>query len=234
MRTPPPPTDTHRRRLTAGLLALLLTCTPLAACSSDSDDNPLNIPTYDPDAAASAEASESAAAAAASASAAASAEAAGIVTAESLSTDRYEVTSIPEDLDEQQTEVLKAFINYDQVTWNIWFTGTGIENAQAVATGDVLTTITENFENLNGKIDQGTVRIAVSEVAVVTFDTSQSTAEVRVCEDLSGITTYDASGQDISTNESHYRYDILVTMTSEDDTWKSSVEETLSTNECVV
>ncbi|CED91765.1 MAG: hypothetical protein E7Z95_07995 [Actinomyces succiniciruminis] len=157
-----------------------------------------------------------------------------MVTAESLSTDRYTVTSIPEDLDEQQTEILKAFVNYDQVTWNIWFTGTGVENAQAVATGDVLATITENFENLNGKTDQGTVRIAISEVAVVTLDTSQSTAEVRVCEDLSGITTYDASGQDISTNESHSRYDILVTMTSEDNIWKSSVEKTLSTNECVV
>ncbi|WP_136192578.1 hypothetical protein [Actinomyces procaprae] len=229
------PTDTPGfRRSAAGAVALLLACAPLVACSSDSDDNPLGIGTFDPEAMASAEASESAAAAAASASAAASAEAAGIVTAESLSTDRYEVTSIPEDLDEQQTEILKAFINYDQVTWNIWFTGTGVENAQAVATGDVLANIKENFENLNGKTDQGTVRIAISEVAVVTFDTSQSTAEVRVCEDLSGITTYDASGQDISTNESRSRYDIIVTMANENNVWKSSVEKTLSTNECVV
>jgi len=221
------------RRATAGAVALLLACAPLTACTRGSDDNPLGIDTFDPEAMASAKASESAAAAEASASAAASAEAAGVVTAETLSTDRYIVTSIPEDLDPQQTEILKAFINYDQVTWNIWFTGTGVENAQAVATGDVLANIKENFENLNGKTDQGTVRIAISEVAVVTFDTSQSTAEVRVCEDLSGITTRDASGQDISTDESRSRYDLLVTMAKEDNTWKSSVEKTLSTNKCV-
>ncbi|NDR54827.1 hypothetical protein GZ997_12360, partial [Actinomyces sp. 565] len=114
------------RSAAAGAAALLLACSPLVACSSEPDDNPLNIPTYDPEAAASAEAAESAAAAEASASAAASAEAAGVVTAESLSTERHVITSIPEGLDEQQTEILKAFIHYDQVTWNIWFTRTGI------------------------------------------------------------------------------------------------------------
>ena len=130
----------------AALLALLLACAPLVACSSESDDNPLDIPTYDPEAAASAEASESAAAAEASASAAASAEAAGVVTAESLSTDRYEVTSIPEDLDEQQTEVLKAFVNYDQVTWNIWFTRTGVENAEPLMTAETYQNLRDNLE----------------------------------------------------------------------------------------
>ncbi|NDR54624.1 hypothetical protein GZ997_11300, partial [Actinomyces sp. 565] len=105
--------------------ALLLACGPLVACSQDSG-GASGVPTYDPAAVASVKASESAAAAQALASAAVSAEAAGVVTAESLSTDRYQVTSIPEDLDELQTEILKAFIHYDQVTWNIWFTRTGI------------------------------------------------------------------------------------------------------------
>ena len=145
------PGSPRLRRAAVGAAALLLACAPVVACSSESDDNPLNIPTYDPEAAASAEASESAAAAEASASAAASAEAAGVVTAESLSTDRYEVTSIPEDLDEQQTEVLKAFVNYDQVTWNIWFTGTGVENAEPLMTTEEFQVLKEGYEQLGGR-----------------------------------------------------------------------------------
>ncbi|WP_103063079.1 hypothetical protein [Actinomyces qiguomingii] len=61
---------------------LLLACPPLVACSSDSDDTPLGIGTFDPEEMASARASRSAV------PAEASALAAGVVTAESLSTDR--------------------------------------------------------------------------------------------------------------------------------------------------
>ncbi|SHE26325.1 Hypothetical protein ACGLYG10_2575 [Actinomyces glycerinitolerans] len=227
---PSPTTRPRRRRLSAGLLALLLTSTPLVACSSESDDNPLNIPTYDPEAAASAEASESAAAAEASASAAASAEAAGVVTAESLSTDRYVVTSIPEDLDEQQTEVLKAFINYDQVTWNIWFTRTGVENAEPLMTTEAYQRLKNGFEELGDGHTDGTVRVSVKVVTAVDY----VGAQVAICGDQSDLVAYDADGNDISNPETlQGRYETVITMTYEDGTWKESDETTLTVNECV-
>ncbi|RAX23304.1 hypothetical protein [Actinomyces sp. Z3] len=219
------------RRSLTGLLVLLLACGPLVACSSESDDNPLNIPTYDPEAAASAEASESAAAAEASASAAASAEAAGIVTAESLSTDRHVITSIPEDLDEQQTEVLKAFVNYDEVTWNIWFTGTGVENAEPLTTAEEYQIIENNYEASSGQTIEGTVRISVTEV----FAMSPTEAQVLVCDDQSDLTSYDAAGQE-NTDPDYLRgrFEILVTFTNEGYGWLVSEEARLSTNECTV
>jgi len=221
---------THQHRLTAGLLTLLLACTPLTACSSDSNDNPLGIGTYDPEAMASTKASESAAAAEASASVAASAEAAGIVTAESLSTERHVITSIPEDLDEQQTEVLKAFVHYDEVTWNIWFTGTGVENAEPLVTADLYQVIKDNYESSLGQTIEGTVRISVKEV----FALSPIQAQVLTCSDQADLVAYDADGNDISNPETlQGRYEILVTMIYEDGTWKDSKESTLSDNACV-
>ncbi|MDO4901188.1 hypothetical protein [Actinomyces sp.] len=205
------------------------------ACSSSSDDNPLGIGTFDPETMASAKASESAAAAAASASAAASAEAAGVVTAESLSTDRYIVTAIPEDLDELQTEVLKAFVHYDQVTWNIWFTRTGVENAEPLMT-------TEAYQRLKNNLDQtvaghtdGTVRVAVTSVYLTSPYASPPKATVEVCDDQTDLVHYDADGNDVSDPETlQVRYKIRITMVYEDGAWKESVEEYLSTNECTV
>ncbi|WP_146752452.1 MULTISPECIES: hypothetical protein [unclassified Actinomyces] len=190
----------------------------------------MNIPTYDPEAAASAEASESAAAAEASASAVASAEAAGVVTAESLSTERHVITSIPEGLNEQQTEVLKAFVNYDEVTWNIWFTGTGVENAEPLVTADLYQVIKDNYESSLGQTIEGTVRISVKEV----FALSPIQAQVLTCSDQSDLAAYDSDGNDVSNPETlQGRYEILVTMIYEDGTWKDSEESTLSDNECV-
>ncbi|SHE24617.1 hypothetical protein [Actinomyces glycerinitolerans] len=220
-----------RHRPVTVLLALLLACAPLVACSSEADDNPLNIPTYDPEAAASAEASESAAAAEVSASAAGSAEAAGVVTAESLSTERYQVTSIPEDLDEQQTEVLKAFINYDQVTWNIWFTGTGVENAEPLMTAETYQSLKSSYDQVKGETVEGNLRVSVT--AVFAYDVTK--AQVLICDDQSDLVSYDASGQDNSDPETlQGRYEVLITMTYEDGVWKESEEKRLSVNECVV
>jgi len=226
--------DRLRRPLT-GLLVLLLACAPLVACSSESGDNPLGIGTYDPEAAASAKVSESAAAAAASASAAASAEAAGVVTAESLSTDRYEVTSIPEDLDELQTEVLKAFVHYDEVTWNVWFTGTGIEDTESLLTPDEYENFLNNFNAVKDETTDGTVRVAILSVAVTSGYSEEVQAQVEICDDQSKVIAYDAAGNDISDPDTlQGRYEKIVTMIYQDGVWLEAGGETLSVNECTV
>ncbi|WP_146750822.1 hypothetical protein [Actinomyces sp. Z5] len=223
------------RSAAAGAAALLLACAPLVACSSESDDNPLNIPTYDPEAAASAEASESAAAAEASVSAAASAEAASVVTAESLSTERHVITSIPEGLDEQQTEILKAFVNYDEVTWNIWFTRTGIEDAQPLMTAEAYQRLKNNVDQTVAGHTDGTVRLAVTSVYLTSPDDSPPKATVQVCDDQTDLVDYDADGNDISDPGTlQVRYEIIITMVYEGGTWKEAAEEYLSTNECTV
>ncbi|WP_161923519.1 hypothetical protein [Actinomyces sp. 432] len=219
------------RRAAAGAAALLLACGPLVACSQDPGGGASGVPAYDPGAAASARASESAAAAQASASAAASAEAAGVVTAESLSTDRYQVTSIPEDLDELQTEVLRAFVHYDQVTWNIWFTRTGVENAQPLMTTEAYQRLTNGLEELGDGHTDGTVRVSVEAVTVLAY----MQAQVVICGDQSDLISYDEDGNDISNPETlQGRYGTVIAMVYEDGVWKESDEATLTVNECVV
>ncbi|QHO90772.1 hypothetical protein CWT12_04785 [Actinomyces sp. 432] len=157
-----------------------------------------------------------------------------MVTAESLSTDRYIVTSIPEDLDAQQTEVLKAFINYDQVTWNIWFTGTGVENAQPLMTAEAYQTLKDNYEPISDETVEGSLRVAITSVAVTAPDPANKHAEVRVCSDHSDLVAYDANGNDVSNPETlQGRYEYIFTMVYEHGSWKDSNEELISSNECV-
>ncbi|NDR53114.1 hypothetical protein [Actinomyces sp. 565] len=223
------------RRAAAGAAALLLACGPLVACSQDPGGGASGVPAYDPEAAASARASESAAAAQASASAAASAEAAGVVTAESLSTERHVITSIPEDLDELQTEVLRAFVHYDQVTWNIWFTRTGIEDAQPLMTAEAYQRLTNNVDQAVAGHTDGTVRVAVTSVYLTSLDAVRPEAVVEVCADQTDLVKYDAEGNDISNPDTlQVRRNIRVTMVYEDGTWKEASEGTLSINECTV
>ncbi|MBW3068389.1 hypothetical protein GZ998_02500 [Actinomyces sp. 594] len=214
--------------------ALLLACAPLVACSQDSG-GASGVPTYDPAAAASARASESAAAAQASASAAASAEAAGVVTAESLSTDRYQVTSIPEDLDELQTEALKAFINYDQATWDVWFTGAGIEDTESLLTPEEYKNFVNNFNAAQDETTDGMVRVAVFSVSISSIYASEPKAEVLICDDQSRVVSYDSDGNDISDLKTQQgRYKKAITMIYRDGAWIKSGGEALSANECVV
>ncbi|PHP51281.1 hypothetical protein, partial [Actinomyces ruminis] len=141
------------------------------------------------------------------------------------------VTSIPEDLDEQQTEILKAFINYDQVTWDIWFTREGVENAEPLTTPEFYQVIRDNYNTLGDGRTDGTVRLAVKEV----FAMSPTQSQVLVCVDQSDLVSYDADGNDVSNPDTlQGRYEVLATMVYEGNGWLEYTESTLSSNECVV
>ncbi|MBW3070193.1 hypothetical protein GZ998_11860 [Actinomyces sp. 594] len=220
-----------RHRLVVGLLAVLLACAPLVACSSDSDDNPLSIPTYDPGAAASAEASESAAAGSASASAAASVSAAA-PTPESLSDQElgYHMVSIPKDLTEAQTKALVDYVAYDQVTWRIWSTGQGIENLPAVATGDALVTIEQDARALNGLRLHPPLRVTITEVSVADDGTY---AELNSCSDRTQVTVADADGNDITgpDYQGYAEYHVIM-VPGPDGNWLTTAETTVSNDKC--
>ncbi|QHO90372.1 hypothetical protein CWT12_02075 [Actinomyces sp. 432] len=145
------------------------------------------------------------------------------------------ITSIPEGLDELQTEVLRAFVHYDQVTWNIWFTRTGIEDAQPLMTAEEYQAFTDYFEEGAAGRTDGTVRVAVTSVYLTSLDAVRPEAVVEVCADQTDLVKYDAEGNDISDPETfQVRRIIRVTMVYEDGTWKEASEGTLSINECTV
>lgn len=152
-----------------------------------------------------------------------------------LSTDRYVVVSVPSGLDAAQRGALEGYVAYDQVTWDIWFTGTGVEKADAVAIDPTLSVVRKNYAALKpGATISGTVRVAVTSV----FISSQApnlTAEVTSCTDQSGLTEHDADGNDITNPKTlQIRREVVIVMKYVDGTWKASDEWTKTRNECTV
>ncbi|MDU0348109.1 hypothetical protein [Actinomyces sp. MRS3W] len=202
---------------------------PLVGCSGDSDEGGSGIPTFDPDAMASAQASASAAA---EAEASASVAASGEVTAESLTDAElgYYVVSIPEDLDETQTQVLVDYVAYDKATWRVWFTGEGIDEVALVATGGLLDKIYENYSNLNGEHSIPPVSVGISDVAV---SEDAAFATVTMCLDRTQMTDADANGNDITDPETQNLVEYSTQMTpGTEGNWVAYEETAVSWDEC--
>jgi hypothetical protein len=145
------------------------------------------------------------------------------------------VVSVPPGLDAAQRGALEGYVAYDQVTWDIWFTGTGVERADAVATDPALTIVRNNYAKYPaGQTISGTVRAAITSV-VITSQLPNLTAEVTSCTDRSGLVKYDADGNDISNPDTFQaRYEIVFTMKYVDGVWKGAAQQTKSKNECTV
>ena len=152
-----------------------------------------------------------------------------------LSTDRYVVVSVPPGLDAAQRGALEGYVAYDQVTWDIWFTGTGVEKADAVATEPSLSRIRKSYAALQpGSAVSGTVRVAVTNV-FISSQPPNLTAEITTCADQNGLTEHDADGNDITNPDTLQGMREMVTkMVYTDGTWKAAGQRTKSKNECTI
>ena len=152
-----------------------------------------------------------------------------------LSTDRYVVVSVPPGLDAAQRGALEGYVAYDQVTWDIWFTGTGVERADAVAIDPTLSVVRKNYaKHPAGQTTSGTVRVAVTSV-VITSQAPNLTAEVTVCADQRGLVKYDADGNDITNPDTlQGMWEMVVVMSYTENGWKASDEWQKSWNKCAV
>lgn len=152
-----------------------------------------------------------------------------------LSTDRYVVVSVPPGLDAAQRGALEGYVAYDQVTWDIWSTGTGVERADAVATEPLLSRIRKNYAALQpGSTVSGTVRVAVTNV-FISSQPPNLTAEITSCSDQHDLTEHDADGNDITNPDTlQGHYEMVTKMVYTDGTWKASSEWTKTRNECTV
>ncbi|MDO5064567.1 MAG: hypothetical protein Q4E00_06220 [Actinomyces bowdenii] len=226
---------TVRRSIAVGC-ALLIAAGGAAACSANggaSTSQP-TVPAFSPQAS-DPTATSGHEQAAPDASASASTQE---VTAQSLSNEEigYDVTSIPEDLSGKQEDALKAFVAYDQFTWNVWFTpagtGPGTQGAEALAKGDELTFFQNNYAALEpGEHLSGPVHVAFLHVDVQ--DTyAPARAEVVACTDRRDVRSFNGAGQDVTDPARQGRYLHRYILDNSDGAWKmiSSVFE--SENEC--
>ena len=147
----------------------------------------------------------------------ASATADGPVSAQELSDEDlgYTVASIPEDLDETQTRVLRDFIAYDQATWKIWFGKAGPEVVDPVTTDPLRESIYSHAtESAEGTHANPPVTVGISEVIVREDITS---AVVVMCTDRTQMTWTDAAGNDVTDPAKQVKHETVTTMALGDD-----------------
>lgn len=163
----------------------------------------------------------------------ASATADGPVSAQELSDEDlgYTVASIPEDLDETQTRVLRDFIAYDQATWKIWFGKAGPEVVDPVTTDPLRESIYSHAtESAEGTHANPPVTVGISEVSVNEDATS---ATVTTCSDRFQVTWTDKAGNDVTNPDNQTRVGASTKMVSGDDgRWLASEENQVSTGKC--
>ncbi|BDA64998.1 hypothetical protein [Actinomyces capricornis] len=226
---------TVRRSIAAGC-ALLIAAGGAVACSADggSSTSQPTVPAFSPQASAPDTAGEQEHAAA-SASASASTQE---VTTQSLSNEEigYEVTSIPEDLNGKQQDALKAFVAYDQFTWNVWFTpagtGAGTQGAEELAKGDELAFFQGNYAALEpGERLSGPVHVAFLYVDVQDAY-APARAEVVACTDRRDVRSFNGAGQETTDPSQQGRYQHRYILDNSDGKWKMIGSIFESQNEC--
>ena len=141
----------------------------------------------------------------------------GPVSAQELSDEDlgYTVASIPEDLDETQTRVLRDFVAYDQATWKIWFGKAGPEVVDPVTTDPLRESIYSHAtESAEGTHANPPVTVGISEVIVREDITS---AVVVMCTDRTQMTWTDAAGNDVTDPAKQVKHETVTTMALGDD-----------------
>lgn len=210
------------RRVAVGLVVLLVAASGVAACGSNKASEDSTAPPLEGSSAsadAGAEASDGSSAEA-SADAGASAAATGL-TAESLSDPQieYTVVSIPENLDPTQSEVLAAFVAYDQASWKAVRDMNGTTQVEATTTGQKLTDFMTNYKDQEAK-GQHVEGSAGTEVSSVDLMPDDFTASVGTCTDMTKAKVVSASGEDQTSEDVPHRFPMTYTLVRSGSGWK--------------
>ena len=193
------------RRVAVGLVVVLVAASGVAACGSNkaSEDSTAS-PLED----------------SAPADAGASAAATGL-TAESLSDPqiKYTMVSIPENLDPTQSEVLAAFVAYDQASWKAVRDMNGTTQVEATTTGQKLTDFMTNYKDQEAK-GQHVEGSASTEVSSVDLMPDDFTASVGTCTDMTKAKVVSASGEDQTSEDVPHRFPMTYTLVRSGSGWK--------------
>lgn len=223
----------HLRSL-AVVSTVLLATGVMAACSSQDPS---------PNASASTQASAGAtasASASASAEQTATAEPTGFPTPDVISPEtlsdpsiEYTVTSIPEDLDATQTDILMGFINYDRETWlAVRLMDGNVAAAESTMTGAELLSFQQSYarrqsvgEHVGGSFSGSVLALEVSAI-------DPTTAHLIACVDQRLAMDLSASGEDVTPPGKKHTFSVLFTLTNTSGSWLVSDNETVGVDTC--
>lgn len=221
----------HLRSL-AVVSTVLLATGVMAACSSQDPS---------PNTGASTQASAGAtASASASAEQTATAEPTGFPTPDVISPEtlsdpsiEYTVTSIPEDLDATQTDILMGFINYDRETWlAVRLMDGNVAAAESTMTGAKLLSFQQSYarrqsagEHVGGSFSSSVLALEVSAI-------DPTTAHLIACMDQRLAMDLSTSGEDVTPPEKKHTFSVLFTLTNTSGSWLVSNKETVGVDTC--
>ena len=214
---------TKERRGAGALVAVLIGCAGLAACSTSDPQDQASIA---PLTTATNTASDTSADPT-------PAQGATPPTAQDLSdpSTGFTIVFVPTDLDATQIEVLNAYIAYDQATWNAYRDMNGLDQVQATTTGTALDVYTEDYNlyQTNGWHAEG---ISSEEILAVDATPGQTTAAVRACIDQTQWRIVTDTGEDQTPETTKHRFDTLTLLTQVGATWMVSEWQTLGVGTC--
>ena len=223
------------RRVAAGLAVLLVAASGIAACGSNKASEGASVPQYSPDGGGGVSASagvEGSDGSSAEASAGAGAAATGL-TAESLSDPQieYAVVSVPEGLDPAQSEVLAAFVAYDQATWKAVRDMNGTAQVEATTTGRELTDFMKVYKDREAK-GQHVEGPGSTEILTVLLMPDDFTASVDICNDQTQEKIVSASGEDQTPENVLHRFPMTYTLVRSGSGWKVASSSQGATDQC--
>ena len=210
----------RRRRLCPwGGLVLVASCA-LAGCSSSSAEPGSAVPplrTAGADASAAAGASGSEAP----------------VTERSLSdpTTSYAVTSIPKDLDAEQSQVVRAYVAYDRATWEAYREMKGTATVESVTTGDQYQAFKKVYDEraAAGQHVEGEAAAAITSVQV---DSDNMSSTVVACADETKVRLVSQDGARIPSDDLGHKISLAVGLIRNEHGWVVNYSSVESVDQC--
>ena len=206
----------HRHRHLSVWSGLLLAAScALAGCSSNNGKPESTIPPM----------KDSGAAKSATASASGSD---APVTEDSLSDSKtsYTVTSIPDDLDAEQSQVVKAYVAYDRATWEAYRDMKGTTKVESVTTGDQYQAFKKVYDE-RATAGQHVEGEASTTINFVQLNPDGLSSTMTVCADETKVRLVAQDGAEVSSDDLGHTISLVVSLIRNQDGWvvnSSSVE----------
>jgi len=155
------------------------------------------------------------------------------VTERSLSdpTTSYTVASIPKDLDAEQSQVIKAYVDYDRATWDAYRDMNGTTAVESVTTGDQYQAFKKVYDEraAAGQHIEGEASTAITSVQI---NPDRYSSTVTVCADETKVRLVSQDGAQVPSDDLGHKISLAVSLIKNDQGWVVNYSSVESVDQC--
>lgn len=155
------------------------------------------------------------------------------VTERSLSdpTTSYTVASIPKDLDAEQSQVIKAYVDYDRATWDAYRDMNGTTAVESVTTGDQYQAFKKVYDEraAAGQHVEGEASTAITSVQI---NPDRYSSTVTVCADETKVRLLSQDGAQVPSDDLGHKISLAVSLIKNDQGWVVNYSSVESVDQC--